>query len=323
MSSRRQGRQGALAALCLFCTCGVTRADSSDDTWLLTAGTELDEEDGYLLELGLAWVPSATTSIGAYAGTADTLTDFNDFTSRMASLGFDHAFDHFGFTLEARWWGDAELFESTAAAGTLYYKSKGWRVSLSGELRESDFEPFDFDVTIPIRGTPVPVSGSAACGLDNSGYGASLSHTGKTWSVLLAGMQYDYSATDCELTALNVPPQVGTPPPITREIVQRIASAVLTRGAELLGSELTRENGFLDYSLWASLGYQSGLKYFALDYFHDREEFEGLLADTLIGSITFPISSRLDLELRIGATDSDLSGTIAFAGVTVFAFLGK
>ena len=123
--------------------------------------------------------------------------------------------------------------------------------------------------------------------------------------------------------ALNVPPQAGNLPPITREIVRRIASAVLARGAELLASELTRENGFLDYSLWASLGYQSGLKSFALDYFHDREEFEGFLADTLIASVTFPVSGRLDLELRLGATDSDLSGTIAFAGVTLIAFLGK
>lgn len=323
MSSRERGRHGALAALCLFCACAATQADTSADTWLLSVGTELDDEEGYLLELSLAWVPNATTSISAYAGTADTLTDFNDFTSRMASLGFDHAFSHLGLTLEARWWGDAELFESTAAAGTLYYKNEGWRFSLSGELRESDFEPFDFDVTIPIRGTLVPLSGGAACGVDNSGYGASLSHTGKSWSVLLAGVQYDYSATDCELTALNVPPQAGNPPPITREIVRRIASAVLARGAELLGSELTRENGFLDYSLWASLGYQSGLRSFTLDYFHDREEFDGLLADTLIASVTFPVSGRLDLELRLGATDSDLSGTIAFAGVTLFAFLGN
>jgi hypothetical protein len=206
--------------------------------------------------------------------------------------------------------------------GSVYYKQEAWRVSLRGEIRESDFDPFDFDVTIPIAGRDVAVSGSAECALDNSGYGAALSHTGKSWSVLIAGTQYDYDAMDCELTALNVPPQSGNPP-INRGIFRRIASSVLARGGGLLGSALTRDIGFLDYSVWGSLGYRYGLKSVALDYFHDREEFEGLLADTLIGSVTFPVSSRLDLELRLGATDSDPSGTVAFAGVTLFAFLGK
>jgi hypothetical protein len=112
-------------------------------------------------------------------------------------------------------------------------------------------------------------------------------------------------------------------PPISRGIFRRIASAVLTRGAQLLGSALTRENGFLDYSLWGSVEFRAGLNAFALDYYHDREEFEGLVADTLVGSVTFPVSDRLDLELRLGATDSELSGTVAFAGLTLFLFLGR
>jgi hypothetical protein len=312
----------AIVALCL-CTSTPVFAETAGDAWLLTVGTELDDEDGYRVDLGLAWAPTSTTWINAYAGTADTSTDFNDFTSRMASLGFDHAFEHLGFSMDVRWWGDSELFESTAVAGALDYRRAGWRLALRGELRESDFEPFDFDVLIPIRGTDVRVSGSADCGLDNSGYGASFSHTGRAWSVALSGTQYEYSSTDCALTRLNVPPQAGNLPPITREILRRIAATALTRGAQLLGSALTRENGFLDYSIWGSVAYRSGLKSFGIDYFHDREEFEGLLADTLIGSVTFPVSSRLDLELRVGATDSELSGTIGFAGVTVFAFLGN
>ena len=316
LSERRPPR--AVAALLLACLSAPGLAQSSDDAWLLTAGAELDEENGYRLDLGVAWAPTVATWVTAYAGAADTSTDFNAFRSRMASLGVDHAFEHVGFSLDLRWWGDSELFDSKTAAGALYFKEEGWRFALRGELRESDFDPFEFDVEIPIRGMLVPVSGSARCGLDNTGYGASVSHTGKSWSVLLAGTQYEYSATDCALTGLDLPPQVGN----TRPIFRRIADAVLTRGAELLGSALTRENGFLDYSVWGSVAYRSGLNSFGLDYFHDREEFQGLLADTLIGSVTFPVSNRLDLELRLGATDSDLSGTIAFAGATLFVFLG-
>lgn len=313
----------AVGALLLSCLSVPVGAQSSADAWLLSVGAEVDDEDGYRIDLGATWAPTHSTSVTAYAGTADTSTDFNDFTSRMASLGVDHAFEHVGFSLDLRWWGDSELFESQALAGGLYFKHEGWRLGLRGELRESDFEPFSFDVNIPIRGMLVPVAGSAECGLDNSGYGASLSHYGKSWSVQLAGTQYDYSSTDCALTDLSVAPQAGNLPPITREIFRRIANAVLARGAELLGSALTRENGFLDYSLWGSVAFRSGLTSFGLDYFHDREEFDGFLADTLIGSVTFAVSNRIDLELRVGATDSELSGTIAFAGITLLAFLGK
>jgi hypothetical protein len=111
-------------------------------------------------------------------------------------------------------------------------------------------------------------------------------------------------------------------PPVSSAIFRRIANAVLNRGAELLGSQLTRENGFLDYSLWGSLAYRTGLRSYGLDYFHDREEFAGSGADTIIGSVTFPVSARLDLEFRLGATDSDLEGMVSFVGLTLFAYLG-
>jgi hypothetical protein len=322
MCSPERNIQRASAALLLLCLGAAAVAEESSSVWLLTAGAEMDDEDGYRLDFAATWAPNRSTSLTAYAGSADTSTDFNDFRSRMASLSLDHSFEHLGASLDLRWWGDSELFESRAAAGALYYKQEGWRFSLRGEWRESDFDPFSFDVLLPIRDVLVPVSGSAECSLDNSGYGGSLSHNGKSWNVLLAGTQYEYSSTDCALTSLSLPPQAGDLPPITREIFRRIASAVLTRGAQLLGSALTRENGFLDYSLWGSIAYRSGLKTFGLDYFHDREEFDGLLADTLIGSVTFPVSNRVDLELRVGATDSELSGTVAFAGMTLFVFLG-
>jgi hypothetical protein len=323
MCSRERTLARLSGALLLAGLSFAAAAEDSRSVWLLTAGAELDDEDGYRVDLGATWAPTRATSVSAYAGSADTSTDFNNFASRMAGLALDHSFGQVEASLELRWWGDSELFESRAVAAGLYYREQGWRFGLRGELRESDFDPIPFDVEIPIRNLIVPVSGTARCGLDNTGYGASVSHTGKSWSVLLAGTQYEYSSTDCALSDLAVPPQAGNVPPINRQLFRRIADAVLTRGADLLGSALTRENGFLDYSLWGSVALRSGLNTYGLDYFHDREEFQGLVADTLVGSVTFPVSNRLDLELRMGATDSELSGTVAFAGLTLFVFLAQ
>jgi hypothetical protein len=302
--------------------CAPAFAQDAVDGWLLSAGAEVDENDGYRFDAGATWLPSESTSLTLLVGTADTSTDLIDSYSRAARLGVDHSFGSFGISADVRWWGDRELFESTALAGSLWLRRSGWRMVLRGELRQSDFEEFSFDTQIPIRGELVAIAGAAECGLDNSGYGASVSHTGKAWSVLLSGMQYEYSSTDCSLTDVTLPPQVGNLPPISRLIFRRLASTVLLRGAHLLGSQLTRENGFLDYSVWGSLRYRSGSRNFGLDYYHDREEFENFAADTLIGSVTFPVSARLDLELSLGATDSDLEGTVAFVGVMLFAYLG-
>jgi len=322
MSSHRHiGHQSAWV-LCLGILCAPALAQDASDAWLLSAGGEVDEDDGYRIDAGVTWLPSESSSVTLLAGTADTSTDLNKSYSRAASIGADRSFGSLGVSADLRWWGDPELFESTALAGSLYLRRSGWRVALRGEVRQSDFEEFAFDTQIPIRGALVPVSGAANCSLDNSAYGASVSHTGKAWSVLLSGMQYEYSSTDCTIRNINLPPQAGNLPPISRELFRRIANAVLLQGARLIGSQLTRENGFLDYSLWGSLAYRSGLRSFALDYFHDREEFAGFEADTLIGSVTFPVSARLDLELRLGATDSDLEGTVSFVGLTLFAYLG-
>lgn len=312
----------ACGALLLAGLSAAAFAQESSDAWLLSVGGELDDENGYRFDAGATWAPTESTTVTALASTADTSADFNDFAWRAASLGLDHSFGQVGVSLDVRWWGDKELFESTAYGAGVDFERAGWRVALRGEMRESDFEPFRFDTFIPIRGTLVPVSGGAECGIDNSGYGASVSHAGKAWSVRLAGTQYDYSSTDCVLTGVSLPPQVADLQPISRQIFRRVASTVLERGATLLGSALTRENGFLDYSLWGAVAFRSGPQTFGLDYYHDREEFEGWIADTLIGSVTFPVSNRLDLELRLGATDSELTGTVAFAGLTLFVYLG-
>lgn len=312
----------AVWMLYLGLPCAPVVAQDAADGWLLSAGGEIDEDGGYRVDAGVTWLPSESTTVTLLAGTADTSTDLNDFYSRAASIAVDHSFGNAGLTADVRWWGDPDLFESTTLAGSVYWRQAGWRVALRGEFRQSDFEKFTFDVQIPIRGVLVPVSGAADCDLDNSAYGLSIGHSGETWSAQMSGLQYEYSSPDCALTDVVLPPQAGNLPPLTQAIFRRIANAVLNRGAELLGSQLTRDNGFLDYSIWGSLAYRSGLRSFGLDYFHDREEFAGSEADTIIGSVTFPVSARLDLEFRLGATDSDLEGMVSFVGLTLFAYLG-
>ena len=300
----------------------VPAAAAGEAAWLLSIGGDVDEDGGYRVDAGLMWAPSLATSLIAQGAVADTSTDLEHFKADAATLGFDHFFGPVGLNLDLRWWDQQDLFSSTTYGASLYYKRAHWRISLRGEARNSDLDEFGFDTVVPIRGVLVPISGEGKCSLDNTGLGLALSHTGKAWTALISGINYEYSTADCDLTGITLPPQAGNLPPISREIFRRIATRVLRAGAVLVGSELTRENGFLDYSFWAALGYRSGLSTFGLDYYHDREEFAHLEADTLIGSMSFPLSDRLDLELRLGLSDSDLEGRVAFGGLTFIAYLG-
>lgn len=298
-------------------------AAAGEPAWLLSLGGDTDEDGGYRADVGLMWAPSLATSLIVQAALADTSTDLQHFKADAATLGFDHFFGQVGLNLDIRWWDQHDLFSSATVGTSLYYKHAGWRISLRGEARNSDLDEFSFDTVVPIRDVLVPIAGSGKCSLDNTAYGLALSHTGKAWTGLISGINYEYSTADCDLTGVTLPPQAGNLPPISREIFRRIATRVLRAGAALVGSELTRESGFLDYSLWAAVGYRSGLNTYGLDYYHDREEFAQLEADTVIGSMSFPLSDRLDLELRIGVSDSDLDGSVAFGGLTLIAYLGR
>jgi hypothetical protein len=166
------------------------------------------------------------------------------------------------------------------------------------------------------------VSGRADCSLDNTGYGASLSRGGGAWYFSAGGMFYDYADSDCSIGNVTLPPELTALPVLSREIFRRIAARVLDGAGQLIGSQLTRENGLLDSTLSLGLQHQSGVRTWGVDYYHDREEFAGLESDTLVGSLTFPVGGRTDLELRLGATDGDAIGTVGFAGLTFYVYLG-
>ncbi len=294
---------------------------AAGSAWILSVGGEVDEESGYRFDAGAIWVPVESTSVSVLGARADSSTDFDEFTSTTAIVAVDHHFDPVGLSLEARWREDSDFLEALTWAGSLYLRTGPWRISLRGETRSTDFEPMTFsNVVIPRDGVPVQVSATSECGLDNTAYGAGASYTGSVWSVRLSGTQYDYDDADCEFT--NV-----TPPSFARFLRLRpnllpLIAPRLALFQRLQRSSITRESTFLDSTLSAGLGLRAGPRTWELDYYHDREQFEGLESDTLIAGVTLPTGERADLELRLGLTDSDVVGNVAFVGFTLYGYLG-
>ena len=88
-------------------------------------------------------------------------------------------------------------------------------------------------------------------------------------------------------------------------------------------SSVTRDSAFLEATVSVSLGYEEGERVWELTWYRDKEQFIDVESNTLLGAVTLPAGDRTDVELRLGATDNDLAGSVAFAGVSVFVYLGS
>jgi hypothetical protein len=319
MFSCRPARAAFIAALI---TVAAPRVCAAQGAWIINAGGQLDDEDGYRVDAGAAWFPNEAASVTALLGRADSSTDFDEFASTVASLAFDYNFDPIGVSIDARWRSDSEFLEAITWGGSLYFKRGPWRLSFRGESRGTDFEPQSFTgVLIRDRGAPVTVSATSECSLDNIAYGATASYGGSVWSASLFGTQFDYSDAECELTDVR-PPGFGrflrTHPELLPLIAPRLA---LFQGVQR--SSVTRESTFLDWTAGLAVSAKSGERTWGVDYFHDREQFQQLESDTLIGSVVLPLADRFDIELSAGATDTDLIGTVGFAGLMLYAYFGS
>ncbi len=318
------GRLASLLGAATLAGAAVTPVPASaaaESAWILSAGGEVDDESGHRFDAGAIWVAKDSTSVSLLGARSDSTTDFDEFTSTTAILAVDHHFDPVGVSLEARWREDSEFLEALTWAGSLYLRTAPWRISLKGETRSTDFEPMTFENVIITRdGVPIQVSATSECGLDSTAFGAGASYSGSVWSLRLSGTQYDYDDADCEFT--NV-----TPPSFERFLRLRpnllpLIAPRLALFQRLQRSSITRESTFLDSTLSAGLGFREGPRTWELDYYHDREQFDRLESDTLIAGVTLPTGDRADLELRLGFTDSDVVGNVAFVGFTLYGYLG-
>ncbi|HZF17741.1 MAG TPA: hypothetical protein VE046_17585 [Steroidobacteraceae bacterium] len=290
--------------------------------WLLTAGAEADSDGGYYIDGSAALSLHQKTAFTLHASHSDASTRSDQLTASAVDLAFDQGFERWGFSLSAGYWKDPDLVATSDLGGALSLKWQGWRFMALAEKRASDFNSFAVNGVIPRPNLPpIAVTGTAACDLDGVAFGGRISFTGKRWGGYLAGKDYDYDDFACRFSSLAIG-GVDVRTDRLRAVSPAFLRRLTLRATAAGFASLHEDTVFLESSLSAGVSTVRGTRTYALDYLHTQELIDRLDSDTLVGSLTFSMSRRTDLEVHVGIFDSEQADTVGFAGVTLIAYLG-
>jgi hypothetical protein len=299
----------ALLAVCVF-PLGHAQAEGL----FVSAGTEADDESGYLLYAAVGGNFAEQTSWDIAAGHADTSRDFTSLTTTSYDAAIRHDFGSVALRFGIGGWQDSDLVTTDKLAAALDFHGEGWSFALQGEFRDSAFEPFDIDRTITRRdGTTVTITARADCDIDDTGLGARLSLSNDSWAWMLGGMSYDYDDPEC---AFNLPGLDFLRRSTQDEFVQ-FADRITSLLSYAAGTNLIAENSFLDSRLGTSVSYSTAIRTYSVYFDHLEEAFFGLTSDTLSGGMTFAVGKAYELELYVGVTESDAFSNIGFLGFSM------
>lgn len=314
-------RSYEIALLALATIAQSALANEFDDSppgslWSISAGLDVDNDGGYIATGGIAYLPNDQAFFSADIGISDSSTQQTDLESNFASLLADYSFGPVGISASAGWYADDEIADRFRYGGSVYVKGGGFRLGVSAEDWNSEFDTFRFELLTPA------LIATVDCEIDNTTLGARASYSGDRFSANVSYRDYDYSRPDC---SFNIPPNlqiVGDLSALSDFDPMRFQRLALlaTAGATRLRL-LSADSAFLERSLSAGVSWRHNNNEYGLNYSHTQEVLQKLESDTVYGRILFPAGRSVDLELRLGVSSGDQVDTIAFIGATVFWYL--
>ena len=251
-------------------------------------GLEGDSADGLGAALiGDLAVGQNTWLTGAVARSTVDAPDRQSVDSWYGDLEIDHLFDPVGVSLGVSYWGNSETLDSRDWRGSVYWQ--GDRLLLAGE-----YEYRDFRFELPeINFFPGRVFRFDANGI---GLTARLDLT-ENVSLGLQGKDYDYGA-----------------------------NLRLDRNRGLLDllafSRLSLINSLVDYRVGASLGVDTGKRYWRFEAATWKGEADGSTTRSATLRLTTPMGERGDIEFGLGVDNSDLYGSVTFLSVFLYFYGG-
>lgn len=302
----------AVLAAILALLAGTAAAD--EPTASVGLQVEVDGEDGRAIAGDLTWFAGPATQVFASASVAETGSALEGLSTRGFSIGAGHDFGRIAFDGWYEQWQDSDVVTARSFNAALHVESAAVVVSLLGQVRESEFEPFDASATVTLRGgQTVTVNAVADCALDNSGLGLGLSWRGERLEAYARFMGYDYDDVACSFDSPALELLRRNRPAIFAQFAPRVTGPLAVNATTRIGAE----DALLDYSAGAGVGWDTGTRRYGLDYLHQRDYFTGLEAGTLAASVAFRVDAGLELTVEGGATDGDALSSVWFAGLGI------
>lgn len=284
--------------------------------WNLRLGGEGDSRQGQNLELSGQFLPTSSTQLrGTFNHSRLETPESGYATSNLGSLGGEFRLGWLVLGGDVERVVESEQFSATRWRFSPAGEWGGLRLGLDLSRRDVDFERFSFQDVLMIVGTNrYRLTGSSLAKVRAQGLGGSLDYAWGAWHAYASYVHTSYGDLDFETTLdqLRLNGQLVSPSlfsSLAERLVQRL---------ERLGASRTAQNaGLLDESGNLGLGRTLGRWRVGLEWGHTRDHFSGLTADSGSLLVNWDWTSRLNLELRVGQTRSELLGNTQFAGLAL------
>lgn len=291
--------------------------ESPAHPWMLGVAGELDDLGTDSFYATLNWSAAEKTWLYFSGGRSHFENGFGDLTASSFLAGIDHQIGRFGFSVDGEVWGDSAEIESSDLRATAYFGGERHRLYLELESRRIDLSP-----ALPDR----PLL-SGRINIDVNGTGIGLrARIGLTqrWRLYLRAMSYDY---DWATAAL---PRQDSLLDLCANTLMLVDSCtelrnyfrLLERRNAYVKSALTN-NSFVDSEASMNMEWQLGSRLLNFNLTRDRAMEAGGSDSTSAGlSLLLPVGHRMDLELSLGRSESDLFETSTYGGVFFLLYGG-
>jgi hypothetical protein len=261
-------------------------ASGDEVAWMLALSAQTDE-DSYRSLLGDFHLGiSEVTWLSLALGSSRAPETEPDIRATLAAVGVEHDFEPVGLGLSAERWGDSDNLESRSWQGQIFFSDERYRFNVTYERRTID---------VFFSGTSLATDLRRA-NLDVDGIGLSARiRLSPSWQIYGAWMDYDY--------------------PASVRIVPRADRLNL-----LSASAVTLAYGLDDR--FATIGIERGFRNLLLDvdFGRDRSAIDGAEITSLSGTVLWPVSRRLDLELTLGRSRADGYGSRLYGGLGLLLY---
>lgn len=268
------------------------QADDPSDAALWTVGVSAltDDDSSRNASVSLDVAVTEATWLSALAAQSRSPRARANVTADTLAFGVDHRFGLVGLRGWAERWGDAGAIESRDFSGAVYLETDRLRAELGLEQR-------DVDITATVTGT------------DGRAFSRKVPFSADGRSLDVRIDTSDRTVLRLRIEDFDYPPGLA--------LLPRIDALNL-----LSTSTLTLANSFVSDVRSAGVEIELGDKLLGFGIAKDRSAIDGAELESIDAALMIPVGRRIDLELKLGRSSSDLFRSGVYGGLLVLIYGG-